>query len=69
MKQKPFADLRGLIVAKFGTYGAFAKAMEWSKSTCSAKLNDKVEWTGPEIGRACTLLDIPMTHAHEYNFF
>jgi hypothetical protein len=69
MTQKPFADLRGLIVSKFGTHGAFAKAMKWSRSTCSAKLNDKVEWTGPEIGRACTLLDIPMDRAHEYKFF
>lgn len=69
MKQKPFADLRGLIVSKFGTHGAFAKAMKWSKSTCSAKLNAKVEWTGPEIARACTLLGIPLTCAHEYNFF
>ena len=69
MKQKPFAELRGLIVAKFGTHAAFAKAMNWSDSTCSAKLNDKVEWTGPEIGRACTLLGIPMTEAHAYNFF
>jgi len=69
MKQKPFAGLRGLIVAKFGTYAAFAKAMEWSNATCSAKLNAKSEWTGPEIGRACTLLGIPMDCAHEYNFF
>lgn len=69
MKQKPFADLRGLIVAKFGTHEAFAKAMEWSKATCSAKLNGKVDWAGPEIARACELLDIPLIRAHEYNFF
>lgn len=69
MKQKPFAALRGLIVAKFGTYGAFAKAMKWSKSTCSAKLNEKVDWSGSEIALACALLDIPLTCAHEYNFF
>lgn len=69
MKQKPFAALRGLIVAKFGTYESFAKDMKWSRATCSAKLNGKSEWTGPEIGRACTLLGIPMDCAHEYNFF
>lgn len=69
MKQKPFADLRGLILAKYGTHEAFAKAMKWSRATCSAKLNGKSEWSGPEIGRACTLLDIPMTSAHEYDFF
>ncbi len=69
MKQKPFADLRGLILAKFGTQEAFAKAMQWSRATCSAKLNGKSDWLGAEVGRACTLLGIPMDRAHEYNFF
>lgn len=69
MKQKPFAALRGLIVAKFGTHAAFAAAMLWSRSTCSAKLNGRVEWQGDEIARACNLLGIPLACAHEYDFF
>ena len=69
MKQKPFADLRGLIVAKYGTHAAFAEAMEMSKAALSAKLNGKTDWLCSEVGRACTLLGIPLAEAHEYNFF
>lgn len=69
MKQKPYADLRGLIVAKFGTHAAFAEAMDMSKAALSAKLNKKSDWQGAEVGRACELLGIPLANAHEYNFF
>ena len=68
-KQKPFAALRGLILAKFGTHEAFAEAMEMSKAALSAKLNGKSDWRSAEVGRACTLLGIPLDNAHEYNFF
>ena len=69
MKQKPFAKLRGLIVEKFGTHAAFAEAMEMSKAALSAKLNGKSDWLGSEVGQACTLLGIPLSDAHEYDFF
>ena len=69
MEQKPFAELRGLIVAKFGTHAAFAEAMKMSRAALSAKLNGKSDWLCAEVGRACTLLGIPLADAHEYNFF
>jgi hypothetical protein len=69
MKQKPFAALRGLIVAKFGTHAAFADAMGMSRATLSAKLNGRTEWQGDEVALACKLLGIPLASAHEYDFF
>lgn len=69
MPIRPFARLRGLIIVKFGTHGVFASKMGFSRSTLSAKLNGKVDWTGPEIARACALLGIPLSLAYEYDFF
>ncbi len=68
MKQKPFAALRGLIVAKFGTHAAFASAMGMSAASLSSKLNGRTEWQADEIARACRLLGIPLDCAHEYFF-
>lgn len=69
MKQIPFAELRGLILAKFGTHEAFAREFPMSRSTLSAKLNGKVDWSGPEIARTCELLGIPLPDAYKYDFF
>lgn len=69
MNQRPFAELRGLITAKYGTHEAFARELPMSRSTLSAKLNRKVDWQGPEIARTCVLLGIPLSQAHEYDFF
>lgn len=63
-----YSNLRGRIVAKYGTQGAFATAMGWRESLLSAKLNNKSEWTFTEVMKACNLLDIPLTEAHEYFF-
>lgn len=69
MVSKRFIKLRGRIISIFGTHEAFAREMEMSRSTLSSKLNDKVDWNGPEIARACTLLGIPLSQAWEYDFF
>lgn len=68
MKQKPFAELRGLITAKFGTHAAFAAALGTSSSTLSAKLNGRTDWLSSEVARACRLLGVPLEKAHEYFF-
>lgn len=68
MRPKPYAELRGLIVARFHTILAFAKAMELSPSTISAKLNGRTEWTAVEIVRACELLGVPLENAYIYFF-
>ena len=69
MKQRKFAKLRGLILATFGTHEAFAREFPMSRATLSAKVNGKVDWTGPEIARTCELLSIPLPDAHKYDFF
>lgn len=56
VKTDRFADLRGLIISKFGTHGAFAEAMDMDRSTLSKKLCGRVEWTRAEIEQACKLL-------------
>lgn len=68
MIQKPYAKLRGLILEKFGTQDAFAEALKVHTATLNAKLNDRSEWSGPEISLACKLLGIPLANAHEYFF-
>ena len=69
MSKKPFAKLRGLILEKFGTQDAFAEAMGMHTATLNAKLNGRSDWSGPEISLACKLLGLPLTRAHEYDFF
>ena len=66
---RKFAELRGLIIAKYGTHEAFAREFPMSRSSLSAKLNGKVDWQGHEIARTCVMLDIPLASAHEYKFF
>lgn len=69
MEHRQFAELRGLIAAKFDTHAAFAREMQMSRTTLSAKLNGKVDWQGHEIARACGLLGVPLARAYEYKFF
>lgn len=59
---------RGRIAEKFGTCGAFAKAMDMHPSTLSAKLSGRAEWTRQEIEEACILLEIPVEEIHLYFF-
>ena len=57
--QDNYSKLRGRIKEKYGTQTAFSQAMGMNYTTLSYKLNDKSEWNGPEIAKACELLDIP----------
>lgn len=63
-----YAKLRGLIVTKFKTNADFARAINMSPASLSAKLNGRSEWTADEIVRACGVLGIPLERAHEYFF-
>ena len=63
-----YAKLRGRIVEKFGSQGAFAAAMGWREALLSAKVNNKSEWSFPEVMKACDLLEIPPNEAHVYFF-
>lgn len=54
-----FRQFIGLIVAIYGSRGAFAKEMGMSKSALSNKLNNKTAWSTKEIRKCCELLAIP----------
>lgn len=53
-----YSELRGRIRAVFGSEDKFADAMELSKVSLSAKLNNQVGFKQKEILKACDLLDI-----------
>jgi hypothetical protein len=63
-----YAKLRGKIVEKYRTQFAFAKAMDINVATINGKLNGKSQWGADEIAKACALLEIPLTEAHEFFF-
>lgn len=62
------SKLRGKIVEKYGTLGAFAEAMGWSERTNSLKINGKNEWKQSEIITATKLLGIKPNEIDEYFF-
>jgi len=62
------AKLCGRIREMFDTQEAFAKAMEMSPATLSAKLRGKSDWTRTEIELAGKKLDIPVAEIPDYFF-
>lgn len=65
---RQYAKLKGEIREKYGTQSAFASDMGFTISTMSLKLNGKSEWTRAEIVKACDLLGVPLSEAHNYFF-
>ena len=63
-----YSKLDGRITERFGTRGNFAEAMGYSKRTVSFKMNGKVDWTQPDIIKACSLLGIKKTEIPLYFF-
>lgn len=65
-----YSKLRGRIIEKFGTIGAFADAYGLTKVTMSYKLNGKVAISMNDIVKmsAPDFLDIPPSQYHEYFF-
>ena len=63
-----YRKLKGRIVEIYGTQSAFAEAMGKSERAISLKLNNKVKFDQDEIELACSLLHIPIDHAHVYFF-
>ena len=53
-----YSRLRGRIVEKYKNQIEFARRMQWSERTLSLKLNGKVAWKQPEIGKAIELLGL-----------
>ena len=56
--EKLYSKLRGRILEKFGSQGAFAKAIGLSEQSVSAKLNGKFQFSTDDIIKWCQLLDI-----------
>ena len=54
-----FSRLRGRIVERFGSCGAFAEAMGFLRSGLSSRMNNQTRWRDVEIYAACELLGIP----------
>lgn len=63
-----YAKVRGLILEKFKTQEAFAKAMGLNPATINSKLSGKTDWKRLEIERACELLGIPSEQVIAYFF-
>ncbi len=63
-----YSKLKGKIKEVFGTQKAFAKAMNISGVSLSAKLNNTVAFTQSEINKACELLGIPIEFIPVYFF-
>ena len=63
-----YRKLRGRIREIFGTQEEFAKSMNLSTTSISAKLNNKIEWSQQEINRAAEVLNIPDNKVFTYFF-
>lgn len=64
-----YSKLRGKIKEVFGSETSFSEAMGYNRSTISAKLNNRSEWTRADIEKACDLLRIPLTDVALYFFY
>ena len=65
---KSYAMLRGKIVEKFGTIGAFCDAIGMSRQGFSKKLNGEVPFTSEQIVKYAEMLDIRPKDLHVYFF-
>ena len=63
-----YSKLRGKIKEVFGTQAKFAKAMGMSTVTLSAKLNGTVQFTAPEMNKACEVRGVSVEFIPLYFF-
>lgn len=63
-----YSKLRGKIVEKFGTQGAFSRALGVSERTLSLKLNNRIFFSQDEITKCSNLLEILPSEIQEYFF-
>ena len=60
--------LKGRIIEKCGTLGAFAREMGWSGRTNGLKISGARLFDQAEIERACGILQIPFDEIEPYFF-
>lgn len=63
-----YAELRGLIRARFKTQEEFAAAVGISPCSVSKKLNGVTQWTAQEIRKSCEVLGIDPEEIPKYFF-
>lgn len=63
-----YRKLRGRIIEKYGTIGAFSKVVGISINSMSKKLTGKTQISQTDIVLWCELLDIPLSEVPEYFF-
>lgn len=70
MTTKMYSKLRGRIIERFGSMGAFAEVIGMSRQNMSFKLCGKTAFTVDDIKKWASpeLLDIDPTEIHEYFF-
>lgn len=65
---RSYNKLRGRIVEKFGSQGAFAEKLGISRQWVSMKLNNKSEFSQSEILKWCDVLEISEREIVDYFF-
>ncbi len=63
-----YDKLKGRIVEKFGSQGAFAKHFGVSRNTFSLKMNNKVRFSTDDIATIAKMLDIDENEISLYFF-
>lgn len=63
-----FSELRGRIIAGFGSYANFADAIGMGRALLSARLNNKVHFNPDDIINICRVLNIPAEKIGAYFF-
>ena len=58
--------LKSRIREKYGSFAKYAEAFGTTKATLSLKLNNKANFTLPEIETSLSLLDIPRNEIYDY---
>lgn len=61
-------NLRGRIIQKYGSQGAFAQRLNKTEQTVTAKLNGRSQFTQDDILEWCNALDIVAEDVGEYFF-
>jgi hypothetical protein len=67
-KMIDFSKLRGRIVEKYGSVGAFAGAVEMSRAQVSHKLNGRADFNSRDIIKWCDVLEIEPGEVYDYFF-
>lgn len=63
-----YSELLGKIKTVFKTQEAFSVAMGMSLTAINQRLNNKIDWSTPEMVKACDVLGIELIDVAKYFF-